>query len=140
VGLAPEFFLFDTGVVRALNGTLNVELVPGTYAFGKAFEHFVLLEIVRLSDYRRNDYRFFYLRTKDGAEIDLIIERPGCPTALVEIKSADRVGVRDTRDVSRFLPDFQGAEAFCLSRDQVRKRLGDVLAVPWQEGLNELGL
>jgi predicted AAA+ superfamily ATPase len=137
---SPKFFLFDPGVTRALNGTLNVGLVPSTYAFGKAFEHFVLLEIVRLSDYRRNDYRFSYLRTKDGAEIDLIIERPGSKTALVEIKSGGRVDERDVRDLSRFLPDFPGAEAFCLSRDKVRKRIGDVLAVPWADGLIELGL
>jgi uncharacterized protein len=137
---SPKFYLFDPGVARALTGTLNVELVPRTYAFGKAFEHFVLLEIARLSDYRRNDFRFSYLRTKDGAEIDLIIERPGSKTALVEIKPGERVDERDVREVSRFLPDFPGAEAFCLSRDKVRKRIGNVLAVPWQDGLAELGL
>lgn len=138
--LSPKFFLFDPGVTRAINGTLNVELAPSTYAFGKAFEHFVLLEIIRLSDYRSNDYRFSYLRTKDGAEIDLIIERPGSNVALVEIKSTDRIDERDIREVSRFLSVFPGAEAFCLSRDKVRKRIGDVLAVHWMEGLNELGL
>lgn len=137
---APKFFFFDPGVTRALNGTLNVELVPATYAFGKAFEHFVVLEMVRLNDYLRNDYRFSYLRTKDGAEIDVIVERPGRPTALVEIKSTDRVDDRDVRDLERFLPDFVGAEAFCLSRDTMRRRIGHVLAVPWQEGLREIGL
>lgn len=137
---APKFFFFDPGVTRALNGTLNVELVPHTYAFGRAFEHFVLLEIIRLSNYRQNDYRFFYLRTKDGAEIDLIVERPGGKLALVEIKSTDHVDERDVRDLSRFLPDFLNAEAFCFSMDQVRKKIGGVLAVPWQLGLKELGL
>ncbi len=137
---APKFFFFDTGVLRALNGTLNVALVPGTYAFGKAFEHFVFLEMIRLNEYRRADYRFSYLRTKDGAEIDLIIERPGRSPALVEIKSTDRVDERDTREITRFLPDFTNAEAYCLSRDPVRKRIGQVLAVPWQEGLRDIGL
>ena len=137
---APKFYLFDPGVVRALNGTLNVELVPSTYAFRRAFEHFVLLEVMRLSDYRRTDYRFSYLRTKDGAEIDLIVERPGGRTALVEITSGERVDERDARDLARFLPDFPGAEAFCFSRDPIRKRIGDVVALPWQEGLLELGL
>jgi uncharacterized protein len=47
---APKFCLFDPGIVRALSGTLNMELVPGTYAFGKAFEHFVLLEIGVMTD------------------------------------------------------------------------------------------
>jgi predicted AAA+ superfamily ATPase len=137
---APKFFFFDPGVTRALGGTLNVELVPRTYGFGRAFEHFVLLEIVRLSNYRQKDYRFSHLRTKDGAEIDLIVERPGSKLALVEVKSTDRVDERDIRNLSRFLPDFPNAEAFCLSRDKVRKQIGEVLAVPWQNGLEELGL
>lgn len=137
---APKFFFFDPGVARALSGTLNVELVSSTYGFGRTFEHFVLLEIVRLNDYLQKDYKFSYLRTKDGAEVDLIVERPGSRTALVEIKSTDRVDERDVRDLCRFLPDFPGAEAFCLSRDKARKRIRDVLAVPWQEGLEKLGL
>jgi len=137
---SPKFFFFDLGVTRALSGTLNVELATSTYGFGRAFEHFVLLEMVRLNDYRQRDYRFSYLRTKDGAEIDLIVERPGNRTALVEIKSTDHVDERDTRDLSRFLPDIADAEAFCLSRDKVRKRIGHVLAVHWQEGMRELGL
>jgi len=139
-GHAPKFYFFDPGVTRALSGTLNAELVSGTYGFGRAFEQFVLLEIMRLSDYHQTDYRFSYLRTKDGAEVDLIVERPGCKTALLEIKSKDHVDDRDIRDLARFLPDFPDAEAFCLSRDKVRKRIGDVLAVPWHTGLEELGL
>ena len=137
---APKFFFFDPGVVRALTGTLKVDLVPGTYAFGRAFEHFVLLEILRLSDYRQSDFRCSYLHTKDGAEIDLIVERPGQGTALVEIKSTDHVDERDVANLCRFLPDFPDAEAFCFSRDASRKRIEGILAVPWQEGLTELGL
>ncbi len=38
------------------------------------------------------------------------------------------------------MPDFPGADALCLSRDKVRKRIRGVLAVPWDEGLSELGL
>ena len=44
------------------------------------------------------------------------------------------------RDLSRFLPDFPGADAYCFSRDPLRKRIDGVLAVPWEEGLVELGL
>lgn len=137
---APKFYFFDPGILRALTGTLNVDLNPGTYAFGRAFEHFVVLEIVRLSDYRRNDYRFSYLRTREGAEIDLIVERPAEPTVLVKIKSTDRVDERTVRDLARFVPHFPGARALCLSRDKVRKEIGGVLALPWEQGLTELGL
>jgi predicted AAA+ superfamily ATPase len=137
---APKFYLFDPGVRRALDRTLTVELKPGTYAYGRAFEHFVVVEALRLSAYKQNDFRFSYLRTKDGAEIDLIVERPAAPTALLEIKSADRVDERDTRAVERFAADIPGAEAYCLSRDPVSRRIGSVIALPWQEGLKAIGL
>ena len=137
---APKFYLFDPGVRRALDRTLTVELKPGTYAYGRAFEHFVVVEALRLSAYKQNDFRFSYLRTKDGAEIDLIVERPAAPTALLEIKSADHVDERDTRAVERLVADIPGAEAYCLSRDPVSRRIGSVIALPWQEGLKEIGL
>jgi hypothetical protein len=33
-----------------------------------------------------------------------------------------------------------GAEPYCLSRDPAARRIGSVLALPWQDGLNEIGL
>jgi len=137
---APKFYLFDPGIKRALDRTLTVDLRPGTYAYGKAFEHFVILEALRLSAYKQNDYRFSYLRTKDDAEIDLIVERPGAPAALLEIKSSNRVDERDTRSLERFAAAMPGTEAFCLSRDRIPRKIGSVRALPWQQGLCELGL
>ncbi len=137
---APKFYLFDTGVRRALDRTLTIELKPGTYAYGKAFEHLVIAEAIRLNEYRQKDFRFSYLRTKDDAEIDLVVERPGTSTALVEIKSAQRVDDRDTRSLERFAADISKSEAFILSTDPKAKRIGKVKAFPWQQGLKELGL
>jgi len=137
---APKFYLFDTGVRRALDRTLTIELKPGTYAYGKAFEHLVIAEAIRLNEYRQKDFRFSYLRTKDDAEIDLVVERPGTSTALVEIKSAQRVDDRDTRSLERFAADISKSEAFILSTDPKAKRIGKVKALPWQQGLKELGL
>ena len=79
---APKFYLFDLGVQRSLERTLRQAIVPGTFAFGRAFEHFVIAEMVRLNDTLKLDCRFSHLRTKDGVEIDLIVERPGEPPAL----------------------------------------------------------
>lgn len=137
---APKFYLFDPGVKRALNRTLNLDLLPGTYDYGKAFEHFVVAEALRLSSYRQNDFRFSYLRTKDGAEIDLMIERPGLPDALIEIKSSAQVSEQDTRTLEKFLPSMKNAEAFCLSRDPLAKQIGSVKALPWRDGLRALGI
>lgn len=137
---APKFYLFDPGVKRSLDRTLTVPLIANTYAYGRAFEHFIIVEAMRLSEYRQNEYRFSYLRTKDGAEIDLIMERPGQPTALVEIKSATQVDERDTRGLERLAADIPGSEPFCLSQDPASKRIGTVTALHWTEGFRHLGL
>jgi len=136
----PKFYFFDTGVQRALNNTLQVELAPQTYAFGVAFEHFIVNEIRRLQAYGKKDYRLSYLRTKDGVEIDLIMERPGMKRALVEIKSTERITDEDIRSLTNLGKDVPNSEAFCLSRDPTAKKIGAVSCLPWQEGLVQLGL
>ncbi|MGH7798763.1 MAG: ATP-binding protein [Candidatus Binatia bacterium] len=136
----PKFYLFDTGIQRALSNTLQVELAPQTYAFGTAFEHFVVNEIIRLQSYAKKDYRLSYLRTKDGVEIDLVIERPSLKRALVEIKSTERVADDDLRSLIHLGKDVTNSEAFCLSRDPNAKKIGAVSCFPWQQGLIEIGL
>lgn len=137
---APRFYLFDTGVCRALGRTLNVPLNPGTYAYGRAFEHFVVSEILRRNDYLKKDFRFSYLRTKDGAEVDLIIERPGQSTVLLEIKSSTNVDPVDLRHLAAFQSDMHGSEALCLSREPEPRLVNDIRIIPWELGIDELGL
>lgn len=79
----PKFYFFDTGVVRTLSRTIATGLHKSTFEFGRLFETFIVNEILKLNSYNKKNYSFSYLRTKDDAEIDLIIERPGCPIALV---------------------------------------------------------
>ena len=137
---SPKFYLFDPGVKRAMEGLLQVPVVPKTYAYGKAFEHFLICECIRLNSYHRRDYKFFFLKTKDDQEIDLIIERPGGPDAVVEIKSSDGVDAGDAATLRRFQAEFPGAEFFLWSRDPREKLFGDVRALPWERGLSEIGL
>jgi len=138
--LSPKFFIFDTGVKRALERTLKQPLQPQTHAYGDAFEHFIITEIHRLNIYHQADYQLSYLLTKDRAEVDLIIDRPGAHTALVEIKSKERVDDRDTRSLEHFLKDFPKSKAYVFSRDSREMQIGNVAALPWQKGIAEIGL
>ncbi len=136
----PKFYFFDLGVKRALEGKLTIALDENTYGFGKTFEHFIILEAMRLATYFEKDYRFSYLRTKDDAEIDLIIERPGLPMALIEIKSKVQTDERDIRTLRAFQSDMKNTDAYCLSRDPVPKIIDGIHLLPWQHGFQELGL
>ena len=136
----PKFYFFDTGVKRALDRTLDIPLNTGTYEYDKAFEHFVITQIVHLSRYRYPDWRISYLQTGAGVEIDLVIERPGLKTALIETKSSERVDERDVRHLARFTGDFPEPLALCISRDPTRMQIDGVLCVHWRDALDELSL
>lgn len=133
----PKFYFFDTGVVRALSRTLSVDLLPQTKAYGDAFEHFVITEAIKLASYFFPEFRFSYLRTKDDAEIDLIVERPGKPLLCIEIKSTSSIDEEMLNTFSRLTADLPQSEAVCLCNERTAKRYGHVSVVPWQEGLKK---
>lgn len=134
----PKVYLFDLGVVEALIESSLGGDISGSYAGGNRFEHFLFLEIYRLQSYRELGWRFSYLRTKDDAEIDLIVERPNEPTLLIEIKATDIVSERHTASLNRFAPDFKHSQATLLSNDPIPKNFGKVLCRHWRQWLQEV--
>lgn len=137
LGKQPKFYLFDTGVVRSLAFLTNVKLSRQTNAYGNAFEHFVILECIRLADYYRLRYKFSHFRTQDGLEIDLIIERPGQPLLCVEIKSAQEIGEKDIASFIRLSRDFNNAQVVCICDEEFPKRIQHVSVLPWKMALEE---
>lgn len=132
----PKFYYFDTGVCRTLSRRLSIPLLPHTSDYGNAFEHFIILEALKLSHYFNPEYRFSYLKTKDDVEVDLIVERPGKKTLCIEIKSSDQV--RDDKMVpfSKIAEDMGNSEAICISRESQSRKVGGVLILPWKEALD----
>ncbi|MBI4677270.1 MAG: ATP-binding protein [Elusimicrobia bacterium] len=134
----PKFFLFDPGVKRALERSLDSGLASGTSAYGDAFEHWVVLEFQRLNEYAGKDYRLSYLRTKDGAEADLVLSKPGSRTVLVEIKSSARADELEARKLRRLQAAVPDSAAFYLSRDELSQTIDGVRCLPWHRGLAEI--
>lgn len=130
-----KFYFFDTGVVRSLARMLTVPLVPSTAAYGEAFEHFIILECIKLRDVYHSEYRLSYLKTKDDVEIDLVVERPGKPILFVEIKSTTHIKAESICSFLRITRDFGECEAICLSDDPLEKMIEHVRVLPWKQGL-----
>lgn len=137
-GKSPKFYFFDLGVIRTLNNSLRSPLVKGSYGYGLAFEHFFILEVIRLNSYLRKRFKLSYLITKDGAEIDLIIERNNDSTILIEIKSNSTPNIHDARHVKNFKSSFQNAEAWVVSQIEVPKEEDEVRFLPWEKALKEI--
>jgi len=132
---APKFYFFDIGVTRALARLLRIPLQTSTSAYGDAFEHFIILECIKLANYYNLDYRFSYLRTKDDAEIDLIVDRPGKPHLFIEIKSGKEISSTSLKTLKQLAKDFGSCEAVCFSQDSYLKKYDNVTVYPWREGI-----
>lgn len=133
----PKFYFFDTGVKRSLDDSLDVKLKPSTSAYGEAFEHFIILEIMKLCNYNHRNYKFSYLKTQDDAEIDLIVERPNKKSLFIEIKSSTSVNSDSLHNLAKLSKDYGNCEALCLSQDSLARKFEDVKILPWQLGLEK---
>lgn len=133
----PKFYFFDTGVVRALTNMTTVPLQLRTSHYGEVFEHWVILECMRLANYFNLDYRFSYLQTSGGAEIDLVVERPGKSLLCIEIKSSNNVADSDLTTFLRLTEELGNCEAICLSQDRYPKKIKHATVLPWQSGIKQ---
>lgn len=131
----PKFYYFDLGVCRALSRQVTLPLQSGTSAYGEAFEHFIILECLRLANYYYPEYRFSYLRTKDDAEIDLVVERPGKKILFIEIKSAKTLRTDQLSTFLSLVKDFGECEAVCFAQVMRACQIDLVTVYPWAEGL-----
>lgn len=133
----PKFYFFDSGVIRALSAQLSLGIMERTSVYGELFENFIILQCKYLASYYRHEYRFSYLMTKDGAEIDLVVERPGLPILFIEIKSTDNVQNTHLFTLKKLSEDFGNCEAVCFSNDPFPKKIDGVTVFPWTQGLKE---
>ena len=133
----PKFYFFDPGVVRTLMRLIEIPLAPQTNAYGNAFEHFIINQCMQLASYHHRNYRFSYLETKDDAEIDLVVERPGKNILFIEIKSSENVEERHLTTLKALSHDFGDCEAICLSQDFHVKKFDLVTVYPWKIGIKK---
>lgn len=132
----PKFYFFDTGVNRALARCVEVPVSEGTYEYGKLFEQFVLLEAIKLAKFYFPDFRFSHLRAHDGLEIDLVVERPGQPILMLEIKSDRTIKDEHLRHLQQVKVELGGeVECVCFSNIDQARLVNRVRVCHWKEGL-----
>lgn len=134
----PKFYLFDVGVARAMSRMLEVPLKPETSYYGELFEHFIVSEIFRLVKYSKPDWELFYLQTKDGAEVDVIIDRPGAVPIFIEIKSTTKISTADLASYLRLVHDFGKCESYIVSNDRLAQNFGGTRSIFWKDALDKI--
>jgi predicted AAA+ superfamily ATPase len=130
---ASKFFLFDVGVAGSLTGR-HISEEKGEY-FGRAFEHFILMELLAHSSYRDIGYDIRFWRTKSGLEVDLVL---GQGEVAIEVKGANRIERKDLRPLRAFIEEHSPAKALLVC-NEIDERVHDgVRILPWRRFLSEL--
>jgi predicted AAA+ superfamily ATPase len=135
---APKFYLFDTGVTRALAERVDYEVIPKTFEYGQLFESFIVNEIKRRLTYLDKQFSLSYMRVSDDSEIDLIIEQSAKARWIIEITSTTSVDERHARALTTFRDDFEGAKAMVISNDPTPKNFSGIHALHWSQAIEEI--
>jgi predicted AAA+ superfamily ATPase len=133
ISKAGKFYLFDVGVA----GAITQRRIPQEKGeqFGKAFEHFILMEILAHRTYKELDYNLDFWRTKSGLEVDFVLGRG---EVAIEVKGASRVDSSDLRPIKAFLQEYRPARAFVVCNEQRSRVHEGVHITPWREFLKML--
>ena len=134
----PKFYFFDCGVVRALQKKLSVPFIEESEEFGRAFEHFLINEIMRLNNYLRLDLDISFYRTESGVEVDCVIIRPNGKILAIEVKSTKSPISAHCSGLRSFYEFFPKAECYIACRAPKPVQLGLFLALPWQDVLEKV--
>lgn len=143
VRLADKFYFFDTGVVRAIEKTLSIPMIDHTSYYGQLFESFIVMEIKKIAELNRREWNFFYLCTKEGQEIDLIIQRPKNELILIEIKSSPKTTDTDSKSLKNLGFDIdkkykQNSLKILISQDTQSRLVDGIEYLHYADALQKL--
>ena len=133
ISKAPKFYLFDVGVAGII--TKRKILEEKGESFGKAFEHFILMELVAHSSYNNLDYEINFWRTKSGLEVDFVLGRG---EVAIEIKGTSRVDQRDLRSLTAFAGEYSPKKALVVCNEREERLHGNIRILPWRHFLENL--
>lgn len=130
--LAEKFYLFDVGVANYL-AKRRPRL--GGSEFGKAFEHFILMELKAFQSYREPDMPISFWRSAGGVEIDFLL---GDKAVALEVKGSERVHDFDLRPFEALLEDGPIRRRLVVSLERQPRKVGGVEILPWRDFLERL--
>jgi predicted AAA+ superfamily ATPase len=134
----PKFYLFDTGVCRAIIKKSSVSIEENGEEYGRAFEHFIICEILKLNEYNRLDLSLSFYRTEQGAEVDCVIETPSGRTLALEIKITPYPASAHMRGLRSFIECVPNAECILVCKTPRPVKIGNCTALNWRDVLDKI--
>ncbi len=128
-----KYYLFDIGVTNAL--CQRGEIKKNSELFGKAFEHFIVLEVRAFLSYFRKRLQMAYWRSTSQMEVDLIVS----PALAMEIKAVSLVQDRHIKGLRALKEEGLLKKYIVVSLDKEERRTKDNIHIlPWRIFLTRL--
>ena len=112
---APKVYLRDSGLLHHLLNLGTLDEVRNHPVHGASWETFVLEDVIRREKLRHPHAQFFFWRTADGAEIDLVVEC-GSARVAVEIKAGRGDKIHAARVLERAMNDVGAKTGWILDQ------------------------
>jgi len=131
---SPKFYFFDLAPVIHLARRVNIQ--PGSELFGRAFEHYIWMELTAHAGYSELFYPIHYWRTSSGFEVDFIL---GDHEVAIEVKSTELAGGINLKGLRRFKEEYQAKRYILVSLDPKPRLTEDQIEIyPWRIFLEKL--
>ncbi len=131
---SPKFYFFDLTPVIHLSHRGKIE--PGSELFGRAFEHFIWMEITAHSSYSELFYPLAFWRTSAGLEVDFIL---GDHEISIEVKATASANSSHLKGLRRFKEEYSTRRSILVSLDSNPRNTEDQIEIlPWEIFLKQL--
>ena len=132
--VSPKFFFFDLAPVICF--TRRGPVSKGSELFGRAFEHYLFMELTAHSSYSESYYPICYWRTASGVEVHFIL---GDHEVAVEAKASDHAVSSHLKGLRQFREEYQARRSILVSLDARPRMTEDGIEIlPWQRFLEML--
>jgi uncharacterized protein len=99
---SPKIYFYDTGLVSYLTGITTFDQYDKGPMAGAIFENYVITEIIKNERHHGHDCDFYYIRTSEKIEVDLIIDRKSS-LDYIEIKKSGTFSPKMTSPIKKFI-------------------------------------
>jgi len=127
-----KFYFFDVGIARALSGLSPIEIK--TDALGRAFEHWIAIELKAYIEIQRITKPLNFWRTVQQDEVDFVI-----PDDLaLEVKASERVREKMLRGLKKIKQEKKFKHHILVSLDPIPQEIDGIRCMDWRQFLKML--
>lgn len=127
----PKGHMRDSGLVNFIQRIRSRHELNQHPMMGSFFESFITEEIIKgLNATLHTNWDYYYYRTKNGAEVDLILEGD-FGVLPIEIKSGFKTNSKSLRSLSRFIKDHSLPFGIIINNsDQIKMLADKIIQIP----------